>query len=124
MTHTFDAACPACPGAHGGRGPCDRYVYSRKQLRFVRAHQEAFDTAYLNPDKRTSRAELDRLDAERRTLPPRHDCSCWPAHCRACLKLAQQRTLDASAVEIGHTAAVHAPMPPAMLLDVYAGYAR
>ncbi len=132
MTHSYgertadnpNGLCGVCLGDHGGRGPCDHQTYSRKLLRFVRAHQEAYTTAYTNPDKRTSRAELDRLAAEKRTLPPRHDCSCWPTHCRACLKLAQQRTQDASAVEIGHTAAINAPLPSTLMLDVYAGYAR
>lgn len=123
LMHTFDNACPACPGRGGQAGQCDHSSYSKRRLRFINAHIEAYTSAYLNPDPSAARNELERLNDEYRTMPSRHDCSCWPTHCRACAKLAVQRTNAASAVEAGRTRAVHAPMPMTTMLDVHASYA-
>ena len=102
-THTFDNACPQCPGRGGQAGKCDHSSYSRRRVRFMKAHMEAYDAAYLNPDPRSAKNEMERLDNEYRTLPPRHDCSCWPTHCAECAKLAQQRVQrdSSTAVEAG-----------------------
>jgi hypothetical protein len=133
VKHTLGDACPSCPGEHGGPGPCDHTVYGRAYLRFVQAHAQEFRTAYFNPDKRTSRGLLQRLAREYVELPPRHVCSCtcpsedisrgYPAcpECRKQRERDQWIQQDVGA-EIGRTAAVHAPMPDVLMLDIAAGY--
>lgn len=118
------ARCPLCPGEHGGPGPCDHHAYTRQRLRFIRIHQEAYSAAYLSPDPQAASNELERLSREYRTLPPRHDCSCWPEHCRACAALGAQRPRGSDvAVSIGRGSLVNAPCPMVLMLDVEAGYA-
>ena len=105
---------------------CDHRSYSKRYVRFVKAHQEAFDAAYLDGNGQAARGELERLEREYRTLLPRHDCTCVASHCWECGRLARQRVNQDSstAVEIGRTAPSYRPTPMVLLLDVNAGYAR
>jgi len=75
--------------------------YTARFIRFLRipAHAEAYQAAYLDQSG-SSGPELQRLHAEFRTLPPRHDCSCRcpqesrnypPSH--ECKLLRQQRAI-------------------------------
>lgn len=115
---TPDDRCPLCQSRD-----CDHRGYSRRYIRFVKAHKEAFEAAYLDGNAQAARNELDRLEREFRTLPPRHDCSCYGHHCHECGRLARQRVDRPSAVEIGRSRSVIPPSPSAMMLDIEAGYA-
>lgn len=107
--------------------------YSRHYRAFVHVpwHLEAFEAAYLNPDVQAARNELERLQREFATLPPRHVCTCrcpqerpgWPP-CGECKRLREsQRKLEP--VEIGrHGPPAHAPVPLVLMLDVGAGFVR
>jgi hypothetical protein len=132
--HTDDnptGICTLCPGEHGGPGPCDHAQYSRKRIRHILAHREAYTAAYLNPDPRAASNELIRLEAEYRTLPPHHSCSCQKLNARGvyvwdCLVCAQldarrPRGLDV-ALEIGRTSLINPPLPLVAMLDLEAGY--
>jgi hypothetical protein len=122
--HTNDDVCPMCPGRHGTAAQCDHSAYSRRQLRFLRAHREAYETAYLSPDPKSSSNELERLERERKNLPRGHYCTCDPLHCAMCQRLACQRPNGPDVgVEIGRTSLVNAPTPMVIMLDVEAGYA-
>lgn len=104
--------------------PEDHVTYSRRYLRFVEAHREAFDAAYLDGNPQAARNELDRLAREYQTMPPRHVCTCWPAHCAECNRLAQSNVTAPSAVEIGRSSnRGHPPTPNTTMLDINSGYA-
>lgn len=121
---TPDDRCALCESRD-----CDHRSYSKAYVRFVQAHREAFDAAYLDGNAQASRNELERLEREWKTMLPRHDCTCRPEHCYECGRIAQKRREKVDgfsedvAIEIGRTSPVHAPMPMALLLDVNAGYA-
>jgi hypothetical protein len=144
LEHTFGSKCPACPGRGGEPGTCDHSYYGRDFVKFVQAHLAEFVTAHRNPDKRTSRAILERLSREFETLPPRHSCSCpgridksmpgCPSEdvsrgfpqCPECRKLhADDRWIlvDVGA-EVGRTYPVEPPMPDVLMLDAAAGNLR
>ena len=73
--HTYTKNCPHC--GDGRRGTiCDLSGYSARRIRFILAHREAFNAAYLDPNLSAASNELERLSREYITLPPRHDCSC------------------------------------------------
>lgn len=99
-------------------GSPDQVRYSERYIRFVLAHLEAFHAAYVGGDPAGASHELQRLAREYATLPSRHSCSCWGHHCLACRKLAEQRTRQDVAVEIGRGATINPPMPDALLLDL------
>ena len=104
--------------------------YRPGYVRFVRAHQEAFEAAYLDGNGQAARNELERLRREFETLPPLHDCTCWcpnerrgwPA-CVECRRIRDRVQYRDIAVEIGRTSPVEAPMPMVTMLDVEGGYA-
>lgn len=103
--------------------PEDHVRYSNRYLRFVQAHREAYDAGYLDGNPQAAANELERLDREYQTLPPRHVCTCWPSHCAECLRMSKQRVDAPSAVEIGRSGhRPHPPMPSPLLLDINAGY--
>ena len=106
--------------------------YSKHFIRFVRAHREEYETAYLAPTPVSSRAQLERLRREFVNLPPRHVCTCWCSYLRerttgkVCVICAQRRRHephDAALAEIGRTSPVHPPLPLVIMLDLEAGYA-
>lgn len=115
------------PTRHVSEDGClqrDHTGYSRRYLSFVAAHREAFDAAYLDGNPQASRPEMERLSREFETLPPRHSCSCWPAHCVECARLARTRVNAPTAVEIGRSGnRAHPPMPLTVCLDIEGGYA-
>lgn len=132
VEHSHDLRCPLCPGEHGGPGPCDQQNYSRRRLAFIRAHQEAYDAAYTNPDPKAASNELERLRREWETLPFRHACTCprlnrrtgiIEYHCLQCRKIGDQIPKQDIAREMGRTSPINAPMPLVVVLDLYAGYA-
>lgn len=116
--HSFGLHCPICGDGSGGVR-CDLNVYSAKEIRFIRRHAEAYRAAYLDPGHGASSNERRRLEAELRTLPARHDCTCWPSHCAECKRLDDQRSKGSDAgVEIGRSSMVYAPMPSTTMLDL------
>jgi hypothetical protein len=123
--HTYGQDCPVCGDGRSGTR-CDLSTYSARRVRFVLAHREAFNAAYLNPDKRAASNELERLNREYATLPPRHDCSCMCPNvrhgrmrCHECQRLDEQRPKGPDvAVEIGRGAMVHPPTPSPEILDL------
>ena len=105
---------------------CDLSGYTARRVRFILAHREAFNAAYLDPNRSAASNELERLSREYITLPPRHDCSCrcpneqrgWP-RCMECARLDTQRPKGpAVGVAIGRTSPVNAPMPSTLMLDL------
>lgn len=130
--HTFTKACLEC------QGECIHRKYSKRLLRFVTAHREAFETAYLAGSASSSN-EIVRLDAEYRTLPPRHDCTCWCRYercdkpeqchrnrhyhyvCAECKRLREQRLQLDIAPEIGRGLPPGPTMPMILMLDFAAG---
>lgn len=142
LVHTFGVRvdgvdrCPLCPGEHGGPGPCDQSVYSKKRRRFIRIHLQEFITAYYNPDQRYASAVRARLNREYIDKPDDHDCSCWCPQercgltpeecgrrrhfhqaCGECLRLRVQLKPQ-EPVEFGRTTQVHPPMPSVEMLDL------
>lgn len=117
MEHSFSRECGLCQGG------CDHARYSKHYIRFVKAHMEAFEAAYLDGNSQAARSELERLEREYRTLPPRHDCSCYGHHCMECGKIARQRVDAPARVEIGRTGMVNPPTPMVLMLDLGSGYA-
>lgn len=129
--HTHNQACILCPGKDGRPGRCDHDGYSKRYVRFLLAHREAFETAYLAGNG-SSRNELERLRREYETLPPRHVCTCIQTnqrtgireyHCLECRRLGEAIPRQDIAVEIGRSGSIEAPMPMVNMLDVNAGYA-
>jgi hypothetical protein len=124
--HTYNDDCPHCGDGRSGTR-CDLAAYSVRRIRFVLAHREGFNAAYLNPDKRSSSSELERLNREYQTLPPRHSCTCrcpredlargYPP-CAECRRLRAQVPLQDIGVSIGRTAMVHPPTPSPLMLDL------
>ena len=105
---------------------CDLSGYTARRVRFILAHREAFNAAYLDPNRSAASNELERLSREYITLPPRHDCSCrcpneqrgWP-RCMECARLdAQRPKWPGVGVAIGRTSPVNAPMPSTLMLDL------
>lgn len=100
--------------------------YSPRFIAFVRhpLHAEAYLAAYYDQSG-SSRNELERLSREYQTLPPRHVCSCrcpneergWIA-CSECKRLRAAAVNQPSAVEIGRSSPVEAPMPLVLELDL------
>lgn len=132
LGHSFGKRCPACDG------DCLHRRYARRLYRFVRAHLEAYQTAYLSGSA-SSANELRRLEIEYRTLPPRHDCSCWCRYercnvassfcakrghyhyvCQECQRLRRDRVNDSDEVR-GHGNVLGPETPMVLLLDYYAG---
>lgn len=131
--HSFNKRCLRC------EGDCLHRRYSARLRRFVKAHIEAYTTAYMD-GARASANELRRLETEYRTLPPRHDCSCWCRYercaaradycakarhyhyvCADCQRLRRNRQDDAE--DIRQQGGVLGPETPmVLLLDYMAGY--
>lgn len=145
--HSFDSECPACPGEHGRPARCDHYRYSARYLRFIEKHLDVYQAAYLDGHAEAARNQLERLDRERRTLPPRHDCTCAPWSCRyayvqqhkcefpqerarcyycrraqacvECERIHDERPKGRDiGASIGRTSLVNAPIPSTDMLDV------
>lgn len=120
LRHTYSRQsgneCPICGGA------CLHSVYSKRYVRFVQAHHEAYEAAYLDGNPQTARNELERLEREFRTLPPRHECSCYGHHCMECAKIQRNRVDAPTRVEIGRTHMVNPPTPMVTMLDIAGGY--
>jgi hypothetical protein len=118
--------CVTC--GDGRRGAqCVHRRYSMKERRFLQAHSEELLTAFYNPDKQASSNIRSRLAREYRSLPSRHACWCvcpnvarGRASCDQCNELQRNQKLQEPAA-MGRTAAVHAPMPDAVMLDLLAG---
>jgi hypothetical protein len=77
---------------------CPHSGYSARRVRFLLAHRESLEAAYLNASGAAASNELARLEREWRTLPPRHHCSCLRMnprtgvtehHCMECRRLAE-----------------------------------
>jgi hypothetical protein len=99
--------------------------YGVRLVRFILAHREAFESAYLDQSHSSSH-ELQRFEDEYRTLPPRHNCSCrcpneargW-GPCPECRRLAAQRATGRDIpLEMGRSPRVTAPMPSPIMLDL------
>ena len=139
--HTFGRDCPECGDGRSGTR-CDLSGYNAKRVRFILAHRESYAAAYLNPGRAAASHEMQRLEAEYRTMPPRHSCSCWPTHCSECLRLAKQReaggctrhgkgyvfdcqqcNLSEFGVELGRTSPVNPAMPNPVMLDLERAFA-
>src|SRR5207302_9184871 len=73
--HSFGDGCPHCGDGRPGTR-CDLQGYSVRRVRFIRAHMEAYRSAYLNPNRAAASHEMARLEREWKTLPPRHSCTC------------------------------------------------
>lgn len=126
VSHSFGRDCPLCgEGASGVR--CDLSTYSPRRVRFVLAHREAYEAAYLNPNRAAASNEIERLEREYHTLPPRHVCTCWCSFLRerqtgnVCTECARRRANSVRqdvGVVIGRTTHVHPPMPSAAMLDL------
>jgi hypothetical protein len=123
--HTYAKNCLHCgngrPGTHS-----DLSGYSARRIRFILAHREAFNAAYLDPNVSAASHELERLSREYVTLPPRHDCSCrcpneqrGRPQCMECVRLdAQRPNRPDVGVETGRTLPLIAPMPATLMLDL------
>jgi hypothetical protein len=117
--HTFNRSCPLCPGEHGQPARCDHSGYSPRLVRFILAHLDVYHAAYISWGSESVRNQIERLEAEYRTLPPRHDCTCWPRHCGECRKIDAQRPQGPDvAISVGRTDPVTAPMPSETMLDL------
>ena len=107
--------------------------YSKHFLRFVRAHQEAFLSAYYAPSPQTSSHELARLRREYETLPPRHTCSCprlnprtgsMQYHCLECQRAGEPISRQSIPLEpASHRPIQSGTVPLCVVLDMRAGYA-
>jgi hypothetical protein len=117
--HTYAKNCLHCgddrPGTH-----CDLAGYSARRIRFILAHREAFNAAYLDPNLSAASNEVERLSREYIELPPRHDCSCrcpneqrGRPRCMECVRLDAQRPNGA-----GVRSSVTALMPATLMLDL------
>jgi hypothetical protein len=123
--HTYTKNCLHCGDGRPGT-ICDLSGYSARRIRFILAHREAFNAAYLDPNLSAASNELERLSREYIELPPRHDCSCrcpneqrGRPRCMECVRVDAQRPNGPSVgVEIGRTSPVTAPMPATMMLDL------
>jgi hypothetical protein len=96
--HSFSDDCRHCGDGRSGTR-CDLSGYSARLVKFVLAHRESYEAAYLNPTGHTASNELARLEREYRTLPPRHSCSCahmnqrtgiTEYHCLECKRIGEQ----------------------------------
>jgi hypothetical protein len=101
-----------------GVSDCPHSGYSPRRIAFVKAHLEAYRSAYLNPNRAAASNELARLEVEFKTLLPRHNCTCFGHHCYECGRLARQRVNAPAPVEIGRGSRVEPPMPSATMLDL------
>ncbi len=130
MPHSYGRDCLDC-GEPGSHTDCSHRRYSRKVLRFVEAHLEAYEAAYTNGDGRAASGEMKRLDAELRLLPSRHDCTCpvlnrrtgtWSHHCVECRRIDQSIQQQEYPADMGRSSPVNAPMPSTLMLDYFSGY--
>lgn len=105
--------------------------WSKRYTRFVRAHYEAFEAAYLDQSS-ASRNELARLRREYETLPPRHICSCarmdrrtgiTAYHCVECRRIGEAIPRQDVGAEIGRSGVHGSRVPLLVVLDLEAGYA-
>lgn len=122
-------------GAHCGlcSGRCVHVKHSARRIAFRAVHHDAYDAAYLDAGGGASH-ELERLEREYRTLPPRHLCTCSPQTCAfwtpgggacvECRRLHDQRKdiKQDVGIEIGRTELVNAPTPDVECADE--AYAR
>lgn len=117
----------------------DQWLYPVRFVRFLLAHEEAYQAAHLGGNPGAARNEMKRLARELATLPSQHACSCNPYHCPQCAALAQtceqckqlplrQRPSQCEwcdrlkgqdqGAEIGRGSLAHAPTPDVVLLDL------
>jgi hypothetical protein len=95
--HTYAKNCLHCGDGRTGTH-CDLSGYSARRIRFILAHRDAFNAAYLDPNLSAASNELERLSREYITLPHRPDCSCrcpneqrGRPRCMECVRLDAQR---------------------------------
>lgn len=126
LEHIYGPDCPRCGDGRSGRR-CDLSGYSARRVKFILAHREAYESAYLNPNRAAASNEMERLEREYATLPPRHTCTCWCSFareqktgnvCSECQRRRRNAVLLDVAVEIGRTTRVNPPMPSPMYLDL------
>lgn len=112
--------------------PLEELGYSRRYIRFVQAHYEAFEAAYLAPSPQTARNELARLNREYQTLPPRHICTCarmnyrtgiTEYHCLECRRASESLSRWDQPAEFGRSGVPGSRTPLVVMLDMEAGYA-
>jgi hypothetical protein len=117
----------AAPGERAPAGSLGELLsgYSPRRVRFILAHREAYEVAYLNPGRGAASHEMERLEREYQTLPPRHSCTCrcpnevrgW-GPCPECKRLRDTSVRQDVGAEIGRTSKVNAPMPSPVMLDL------
>ena len=117
--HSYGDDCVHCGDGRPGTR-CDLQGYSVRRVRFIKAHLEAYRSAYLSPNRSAASNEMARLEREYSTLPPRHSCSCprlnprkgiVEYHCMECRRLGEQIPKQDVAVEIGRTGRVEVGLP-------------
>lgn len=109
---TPEDRCPTCLSRD-----CVHRMYNAKLIRFIAKHLEVYLAAYVQPGPASN--QLERLGREYRGLPPRHDCTCRPAHCAECKRIDGQRPLYGDvAPSVGRTNRANSTTPDTTLLDL------
>lgn len=111
---TPEDRCPTCLSRD-----CLHRTYSVRYIRFLLAHIEVYESACAAYNGAASN-QLERLEREYKTLPPRHVCSCEPGHCRECRRIDKERApwgQDVAPV-VGRSWTPGPVTPPTILLDV------